>query len=287
MRLSCFLCCLSCLQASFLPPGRQLPALSARHLARRVASPPLLSATKRGPIPYGELTVGVAAEDAPRERRVVQDPKSVKLLVDAGFEVRVEAGAGAEALFSDEAYVEAGASIVKAKAVWASDIVLKIRPPSVAQLELLGDRTLISLVNPSANVHLLERLQEQGATAFSLDCIPRMLSRGQTFDVLSSQTNIAGYRAVVEASHAFGRFFAGQTTAAGKVAPAKVLVLGAGVAGLAAIQTAKNMGAIVRACRRRALSHRGSAKWTRTWHVAGTTCARPSRSRWRVSAVSS
>ena len=93
----------------------------------------------------------------------------------------------------------------------------------------------------------LKQLQQQGATAFALDCIPRMLSRGQTYDVLSSQANIMGYRAVIEASHAFGRFFAGQSTAAGKVAPAKVLVLGAGVAGLAAIQTAKNMGALVSA----------------------------------------
>ena len=111
----------------------------------------------------------------------------------------------------------------------------------------LGDRTLISTLNPSVNEDLLEQLSKQGATAFALDCIPRMLSRGQTFDVLSSQANIAGYRAVVEASNVFGRFFAGQMTAAGKVPPAKVLVLGAGVAGLAAIQTAKNMGAVVKA----------------------------------------
>lgn len=111
----------------------------------------------------------------------------------------------------------------------------------------LEDRTIISLLWPNQNKDLVDQLQKQGATAFAMDCIPRTLSRGQTYDVLSSQANISGYRAVLEAANEFGRFFAGQMTAAGKVPPAKVLVLGTGVAGLAAIQTAKNMGAVVRA----------------------------------------
>jgi len=199
------------------------------------------------PIPYAELTVGVIKETEPLERRVAQSPDSVAMLTKAGFQVVVESGAGALANFPDEAYTEAGAEVVPTGKAWGSDIVLKIRPPTSNEATQLGSRTLISLVNPRGNPDLVDQLEKQKATVFSLDCVPRMLSRGQTFDVLSSQTNIAGYRAVVEASHAFGRFFAGQMTAAGKVPPARVLVLGAGVAGLAAIQTAKNLGAIVSA----------------------------------------
>merc|ERR1712071_165621 len=120
-------------------------------------------------------------------------------------------------------------------------------PPTDDQVELLENRTLISFLYPAQNKDLVDKLQNQKATAFAMDCIPRTLSRGQTYDALSSQANISGYRAVIEASNEFGRFFAGQMTAAGKVAPAKVLVVGTGVAGLAAIQTAKNMGAIARA----------------------------------------
>ncbi|KAL3908523.1 MAG: hypothetical protein SGPRY_009762 [Prymnesium sp.] len=191
-----------------------------------------ISLTQSVGIPYSQLTVGVLKETFPLERRVVQSPESVKLLTKAGLSVRVQAGAGEAAIFSDADYEAAGATIVPtAEEVWRSDIVLKIRAPSSQELTLLGDRTLISMLNPAKNEELLEQLQKQKATAFSLDCIPRMLSRGQTFD----------------AANAYGRFFSGQMTAAGKVSPAKVLVLGAGVAGLAAIQTAKNMGAIVRA----------------------------------------
>ena len=227
------------LSASFSPLPRlsRQPVLvrpAAQLAAKRFFSAPVtMSEAKHGePIPHSELTVGVAKEMFPLEKRVVQSPESVALLVKSGFNVQVQAGA----------------TIVKGAAeVWKSDIVLKIRPPTKAEVTQLGDRTLISTLNPSVNEDLLEQLSKQGATAFALDCIPRMLSRGQTFDVLSSQANIAGYRAVVEASNVFGRFFAGQMTAAGKVPPAKVLVLGAGVAGLAAIQTAKNMGAVVKA----------------------------------------
>ena len=128
-----------------------------------------------------------------------------------------------------------------------SDIVMKLRPPTEEQAASLEDRTIVSFLYPGQDKDLVKQLQDQKATAFAMDCIPRTLSRGQTYDALSSQANISGYRAVIEASNEFGRFFAGQMTAAGKVPPAKVLVLGTGVAGLAAIQTAKNMGAIVRA----------------------------------------
>ena len=127
------------------------------------------------------------------------------------------------------------------------DIFTKIRPPSQDELPLFAGKTLISMISPGIDPDLHQALTDQKTNVFALDCVPRMLSRAQTYDVLSSQANIAGYRAVIEAAEHFPRFFAGQMTAAGKVSPAKVLVLGAGVAGLAAIQTAKNMGAIVRA----------------------------------------
>ena len=242
------------LSASFSPLPRlsRQPVLvrpAAQLAAKRFFSAPVtMSEAKHGePIPHSELTVGVAKETFPLEKRVVQSPESVALLVKSGFNVQVQAGAGEASKYSDATYEEAGATTSRAPPRWKNDIVLKIRPPTKAEVTSLGDRTLISTLNPSVNGDLLEQLQKQGATAFALDCIPRMLSRGQTFDVLSSQANIAGYRAVVEASNVFGRFFAGQMTAAGKVPPAKVLVLGAGVAGLAAIQTAKNMGAVVKA----------------------------------------
>ena len=129
----------------------------------------------------------------------------------------------------------------------ASDILTKVRPPSVDELPPLASKTLIGMISPGINVDLFDKLVDQRTTTFALDNVPRMLSRAQSYDVLSSQANIAGYRSVIEAANRFGRFFAGQMTAAGKVPPAKVLVLGVGVAGLAAIQTARNMGAIVRA----------------------------------------
>lgn len=157
--------------------------------------------------------------------------------------------AGAKASFSDAAYAAAGATVVPdADQVFAvADILTKIRPPSDDEIPKLAGKTLIGMVQPAINPELYNQLTVQNTNVFALDCVPRLLSRGQSFDVLSSQANIAGYRAVIEAAESFPRFFAGQMTAAGKVPPAKVLVLGAGVAGLAAIQTAKNMGAIVRA----------------------------------------
>mmetsp|Transcript_9527 Transcript_9527/g.13972 ORF Transcript_9527/g.13972 Transcript_9527/m.13972 type:complete len:1127 (-) Transcript_9527:228-3608(-) len=200
-------------------------------------------------IPYSELTVGVLKETFAGENRVSQSPESVKMLVKAGFEVVVQSGAGANASSSDQAYLNAGAKIVSSadELIAVADIVTKIRPPSTEELPKLAGKTLIGMISPAINGDVYNALVAQKTTVFALDCVPRMLSRAQTYDVLSSQANIAGYRSVIEAAEEFPRFFAGQMTAAGKVAPAKVLVLGAGVAGLAAIQTAKNMGAIVRA----------------------------------------
>ena len=198
--------------------------------------------------PYASLKVGVPKENFPLEKRVAATPESVQRLIKPGFDVLIEDGAGEKAFYSNADYEAAGASIVSSDDVWKqSDIVLKLRPPTEGEVEMLENRTLISFLYPKQNEGLVKQLQDQNATAFAMDCIPRTLSRGQTYDALSSQANISGYRAVLEASNEFGRFFAGQMTAAGKVPPAKVLVIGTGVAGLAAIQTAKNMGAVVRA----------------------------------------
>lgn len=156
--------------------------------------------------------------------------------------------AGENAAFSDAAYVEAGALVLTGEQIFqAADIITKIRPPNDEEVPKLAGKTLVSMIQPAINGDLYKELTDQKTNIFALDCVPRMLSRGQAYDTLSSQANIAGYRAIIEAAEAFPRFFAGQMTAAGKVPPAKVLVLGAGVAGLSAVQTAKNMGAIVRA----------------------------------------
>mmetsp|Transcript_24255 Transcript_24255/g.27120 ORF Transcript_24255/g.27120 Transcript_24255/m.27120 type:complete len:1057 (-) Transcript_24255:178-3348(-) len=209
----------------------------------------IFSSTPKG-TPYSELTVGIPKETYPLEKRVAATPESVTRLVKPGFSVVIENGAGDAAFYSNADYEAVGAKIVptSAEVFKQSDIVLNVRPPTKEQVDLLdGDKTIFSFMYPRQNEELVKQLQDQGTTAFAMDMIPRTLSRGQTYDALSSQANISGYRAVLEASNSFGRFFAGQMTAAGKVPPAKVLVLGTGVAGLAAIQTAKNMGAIVRA----------------------------------------
>jgi NAD(P) transhydrogenase len=198
--------------------------------------------------PYSAMTVGIPKETFPLEKRVAATPESVQRLVKPGFNVVIEDGAGELSYYSNADYEKAGAKVVPADQVWKdADIVMKLRPPTEEELKQLDNKTLISFLYPKQNEGLVKQLQDQKATAFAMDCIPRTLSRGQTYDALSSQANISGYRAVIEASNEFGRFFAGQMTAAGKVPPAKVLVIGTGVAGLAAIQTAKNMGAIVRA----------------------------------------
>ncbi len=201
------------------------------------------------------MKLGVPREIAEGERRVAATPETVKRLIKLGFEVLIEAQAGALASFPDAQYVEAGAELMPdARSLWAaSDVVLKVRPPvdspelGVHEAELLREGgTLISFIWPAQAKELLERLAARRATVLAMDQIPR-ISRAQKMDALSSMANIAGYRAVVEAAAAFGRFFTGQITAAGKVPPAKVLVIGAGVAGLAAIGAARGLGAIVRA----------------------------------------
>jgi len=198
------------------------------------------------PIPYSELTIGVLKETFKGENRVSQTPESVRALIKKGITVLVQSGAGEKASFSDKAYFDEGAIVLPEEQVYGASIITKIRPPNEEETKKLAGKTLISMIQPAINSDLYKTLTEQNTNVFALDCVPRMLSRGQSYDTLSSQANIAGYRAIIEAAEAFPRFFAGQMTAAGKVPPAKVLVLGAGVAGLAAIQTAKNMGAIVR-----------------------------------------
>ena len=190
--------------------------------------------------------IGIVAELG-RETRVAATPATVKQLLGLGYDVVVEKGAGEAASFRDEAYAAAGALIVGADDAWGSDVVLRVNPPSEEEIGRLADgATLIGMLSPGLRPELVEALAARPITALALDAVPR-ISRAQSMDVLSSMANIAGYRAVVEAAHEFGRFFTGQVTAAGKVPPAKVLVAGAGVAGLAAIGAASSLGAIVRA----------------------------------------
>ncbi|OLZ70519.1 NAD(P) transhydrogenase subunit alpha [Streptomyces sp. IMTB 2501] len=188
--------------------------------------------------------IGVVAESVSGETRVAATPTTVRQLLGLGYEVVVEADAGAASGFSDQAYLDAGAEIGDA---WDADVVLKVNAPSDAEITRLREgATVVALLAPAQNPELLRTLADTGVTALALDAVPR-ISRAQSMDVLSSMANIAGYRAVIEAAHVFGRFFTGQVTAAGKVPPAKVLVAGAGVAGLAAIGAASSLGAIVRA----------------------------------------
>jgi NAD(P) transhydrogenase subunit alpha len=187
----------------------------------------------------------------PRERdgetRVAATPRTVTQLIQLGYEVAVEAGAGARSAYPDAGYAAAGATIVERAEAWASPIVAKINAPADEEIGLLADgATLIALIAPARSPELLEKLRRRDLTVLAMDAVPR-ISRAQSLDVLSSMANIAGYRAVIEAAGEFGSFFTGQVTAAGKVPPARVLVAGAGVAGLAAIGTAKSLGAIVRA----------------------------------------
>jgi len=193
--------------------------------------------------------IGIPAEVLAGERRVATVPEVVEKLIKLGFAVAVEGGAGAAASFDDDAYRAAGAEVVDgAAALWAkADIVFKVRAPSDDEIGLMREgTTLVSFVWPAQNPELMQRLAAKKATVLAMDSVPR-ISRAQKLDALSSMANIAGYRAVIEAAHHFGRFFTGQITAAGKVPPARVFVIGAGVAGLAAIGTASGLGAIVRA----------------------------------------
>ena len=202
------------------------------------------------------MKIGIPKEVHDGERRVATTPEvASQLIKKLGFEVAIETGAGAAANFSDSAYSEVGVTVVKdAKAIWDdSDIILKVRAPEfnpdlkTEEVDLLHEnQILITFLWPAQNPELLKKLSEKKVTALAMDSVPR-ISRAQKMDALSSMANIAGYRAVVEAAQHFGRFFTGQITAAGKIPPAKVMVIGAGVAGLAAIGAANSMGAIVRA----------------------------------------
>ena len=191
----------------------------------------------------------VPKESLPSEKRVAISPGNVTAFHKLGYEVRIESGAGVLANFTDSLYEELGGIISDDHSTaWSqADLVLKINPPTDEEVSLLKEgATLISFAYPARNEDLLKTMGPQKINWLAMDCVPR-ISRAQSMDALSSMANVAGYRAVVEAAHVFGRFFTGQITAAGKVPPAKVLVIGAGVAGLAAIGAARNMGAIVRA----------------------------------------
>ena len=194
--------------------------------------------------------IGVPREVFPGEKRVATVPDVVSKLVKLGFAVVVEQGAGELADLSDAAYIEAGATIApNAAALWGgSDIVFKVRAPSPDEVALMHEgQTLIGFLWPAQNPDLMQQLAAKKVTALSIDALPRTLSRAQKMDALTSMAGVSGYRAVVEAANAFGRFFNGQITAAGKVPPAKVFIAGAGVGGLAAIGAAASLGAIVRA----------------------------------------
>ncbi len=194
--------------------------------------------------------IGVPREVFPGEKRVATVPEVVEKLIKLGFSVAIESGAGDAANCSDEAYRAAGASVVPdAAQLWASsDIVFKVSVPTAEEVGLMHEgQTLITFIWPAQNPELMQQLAARKVTVLAIDALPRMLSRAQKMDALTSQAGVAGYRAVIEAANAFGRFFNGQITAAGKVPPAKVFIAGAGVAGLAAIGTAAGLGAIVRA----------------------------------------
>uniref|UniRef100_A0A8C5TR82 proton-translocating NAD(P)(+) transhydrogenase n=1 Tax=Malurus cyaneus samueli TaxID=2593467 RepID=A0A8C5TR82_9PASS len=211
----------------------------------------VLSATLTG-IPYKQLTVGVPKEIFENEKRVALSPAGVQALVKQGFNVVVESGAGEASKFSDDHYREVGAKIQGTKEVLASDLIVKVRAPiynstlGVHEADLFKTATtLVSFIYPAQNPDLLKKLSEKKATVLAMDQVPRV-TIAQGYDALSSMANIAGYKAVVLAANHFGRFFTGQITAAGKVPPAKVLIIGGGVAGLASAGAAKSMGAVVR-----------------------------------------
>jgi len=193
------------------------------------------------------MLIGIPKERLPNESRVAATPQTVGQLIKLGFNVTVEHDAGLGASFDDDSYVAAGATLSDSQQVWQSDIVFKVNAPDDDEIALTREgSTLVSFIWPAQNPTLLEKLAARRVTVMAMDSVPR-ISRAQSLDALSSMANIAGYRAIVEAAHQFGRFFTGQITAAGKVPPAKVMVIGAGVAGLAAIGAAGSLGAIVRA----------------------------------------
>jgi H+-translocating NAD(P) transhydrogenase subunit alpha len=195
------------------------------------------------------MKVGVAKETAPGERRVALVPEALGKLTAAGLEILVEKGAGAGALIPDEAYAEAGAKVVSTKDLYGqSDMILRVQKPSGSEIKAMRKgQAVIGFLSPLIDPKTAQELAKRGVTAISLDAIPRTLSRAQSMDALSSQANVGGYKAVLIAANAFGRYFPLLTTAAGTAKPANVLILGIGVAGLQAIGTAKRLGAVVKA----------------------------------------
>ena len=193
------------------------------------------------------MLIGVPRETNAGETRVAATPATLRQLAGLGYDVVVEAGAGVLSSFDDDAYASAGATVGSAEQAWQADVVLRVNGPTVEEIAKLKDgATIVALLAPALRPELVDALAQRPITALAMDAVPR-ISRAQSLDVLSSMANIAGYRAVIEAAHVFGRFFTGQVTAAGKVPPAKILIAGAGVAGLAAIGAANSLGAIVRA----------------------------------------
>jgi len=193
------------------------------------------------------MIIGIPKESLKGENRVAGSPSAIGALLKLGFTVQVQKGAGTKASFTDEEFSQSNAEVVAKKQCWQSDIIFKVNAPTLDEVELMNDgATLISFIAPAQSPDLLEALRKKSITTLAMEMVPRM-TRSQSMDALSSMANIAGYRAVIEASHHFGRFFTGQITAAGKMPPAKIMIIGAGVAGLAAIGTASSLGAIVRA----------------------------------------
>ncbi|MGB1299560.1 MAG: NAD(P)(+) transhydrogenase (Re/Si-specific) subunit alpha, partial [Psychrobium sp.] len=197
------------------------------------------------------MLISIPKEQLAGETRVAATPKSVTQLIKLGFDVQIEQGAGVQASFSDADYQAVGASTITGDDVYNADVLLKVNAPLITEgcdeiSKIKDNTTLISFIWPAQSEELMASLTAKNINVMAMDCVPRM-SRSQSLDALSSMANIGGYRAVIEAAHEFGRFFTGQITAAGKVPPAKVLVIGAGVAGLAAIGAAGSLGAIVRA----------------------------------------
>jgi len=193
------------------------------------------------------MIIGIPKESLSGENRVAASPTSVKALIKLGFAIQVQKGAGTKASFTDEEFSAAGANIVTKKNCWQSDILFKVNAPTLDEVKQIKEAAhLVSFIAPAQSPELLEALREKSITTFAMEMVPRM-TRSQSMDALSSMANIAGYRAVIEATHHFGRFLTGQITAAGQMPPAKVMIIGAGVAGLAAIGTASSLGAIVRA----------------------------------------
>ena len=195
------------------------------------------------------MKVGVAKETAPGERRVALVPEVLGKLTAAGLDILVEQGAGGGAAIPDQAYVDAGATIVSAVELYGqSDVILRVQKPSESEVKVMrSGQAVLGLLTPLIDPKTAQALAAQGVTAISLDAIPRTLSRAQTMDALSSQANVGGYKAVLIAANAYGRYFPLLTTAAGTAKPANVLILGIGVAGLQAIGTARRLGAVVKA----------------------------------------